>query len=266
MFFYVSKIAWFILQPSSAMLILLLIGILLLWSRWAYVGRYIVLCAGILLAVTGLSPLGHALILPLEERFPRPELAKLSAVDGVIVLGGAQDMSVTAKRGAITLNEAGERLVEAAILARRYPDAKILLSGGSNALFGDRISEAMGAGDLLAKLGVEKERIVLEDKSRNTSENARYSARLAHPTSNSTWLLLTSAAHMPRAMGVFRAAGFQVMAYPVDYRTRGRQDLKRFFPKPSEGWRRVDQAVREWAGLTVYRFTGRTQSLFPAPK
>ena len=266
MFFYVSKVLWFFVQPSNAMLLLLLAGTLMLWSRWAHAGRRVVLVAGILLFITGLTPLGHVLILPLEERFPRARLSDGMPPDGIVVLGGAQDMSITTARGAATVNEAGDRLLEAAALARKYPKTKILLSGGSSAVFGDRESEAAGARELLTGLGVAGERVTIEDKARNTYQNALNSAKLTGPHAGELWLLVTSASHMPRAMGSFRTAGFRVEPWPVDYRTRGREDVMRFFPKPSEGWRRVDLAMREWIGLLAYRLTGRTQSLFPAPE
>lgn len=265
MFYYFAKVAGFFLNPSTALLLLLLLGTVLLWSRWARGARRLVAVSALLLLVAGLSPLGHALMLPLENRFPRSEIAQGQSIDGVVVLGGAQDMSNTLRRGAPALNEASERLLEAAALAWRYPEARILFTGGSNAVFGDRQSEASGARQVLQALGVEPGRLLLEDRSRNTYQNAQYSLALAKPENGQRWLLVTSAGHMPRAMGCFRKAGFQVQPWPVDYRTRGREDLVRFFSKASEGWRRVDMAVREWIGLVIYRVTGRTNTLFPAP-
>jgi uncharacterized SAM-binding protein YcdF (DUF218 family) len=70
---------------------------------------------------------------------------------------------------------------------------------------------------------------------------------------------------MPRSVGLFRSEGFSVEAYPVDYRTRGAIDLLRFFSTVGDGLRRTDTATREWVGLLVYRLTGRTAELFPAP-
>jgi len=265
MFYYLSKILWFFLQPSSAMLILLLIGAGLLWTRWMKAGRRIVLAAAALLLVTGLSPLGHALILPLEDRFGRPELPMTGGIDGIIILGGAQNMTITARRKAIAINEAAERLVEATMLARRYPDANILFSGGSDAILGDRESEASGASAILTSLGVSAMRLMLESESRNTYQNALFSKRMALSEGKGIWLLVTSASHMPRAMGTFRKVGFSVKPWPVDYRTRGNEDMFRFFSKPSQGWRRVDMALREWIGLLAYRVTGRTDNLFPRP-
>ncbi len=266
MFFYLSKVVWFILQPSSVVLIILLIGTAMLWSRWARMGRRVVLLAGILLVVIGVSPAGHALILPLEERFARADVTSGPPIDGIIVLGGTQNMSVSGSRDAIALNESGERLVEAAALAHRFPNAKVLLTGESSAFLKSKSSEAEGAANLLESLGIKPDRFVLETRAKNTFQNAKYSAGLMEQDKkDSRWLLITSANHMPRAMGVFRAAGVRVEPWPVDYRTRGSTDIWLFFHRPSEGWRRMDLAVREWVGLVVYWMTGRTQTLFPAP-
>lgn len=265
MFFYVSKFLWFFAQPSNAILLLLLAGIILLWSRWWRLGRRMVLISGVLLFATGLTPLGHILILPLEERFARTNLSSGPAPEGIVVLGGAQDMSIHGARGAIAVNEAAERLIEAVALARRFPDAKILFTGGSGALFETRKSEAEGAAALFMKMGLAPERLLLESSAKNTFENAQFSVDMAQPRSGSRWLLVTSASHMPRAMGSFRKVGFAIEPWPVDYRTRGRQDFWRFFSKPSEGLRRTDNAVREWAGLLAYRLTGRTPALYPGP-
>jgi uncharacterized SAM-binding protein YcdF (DUF218 family) len=114
-------------------------------------------------------------------------------------------------------------------------------------------------------MGVGAERLLLEDRSRNTSENARFSMQLAAPKAGERWLLVTSAYHMPRSIGLFRRVGFPVEAYPVDWRTGGAADLLRPFDRSSEGLRRADIAMREWVGLLVYWLTGRTSELFPGP-
>ena len=265
MFFYVAKIAWFVVQPSSALLLAMALGALLLWGRWARAGRRIVTAGALLLLIAGLSPLGNALVLPLEERFAPAVLSDERPPDGVIVLGGAQDMLVSGSRNMPVLNEAGERVTEAVALAQRFPEARILYSGGSGTILYAQEAETVGARALFARLGLETARLELEDRARDTYENAVYAKALARPKAGERWLLVTSAFHMPRAIACFRQAGFAVEPWPVDYRTRGRQDLTRFFSRPSEGLRRVDMAAREWVGLVVYWLVGRTDALFPAP-
>ena len=269
MFFYIAKGLWFVLQPSTLIALLIGYGSILIWTGWARWGRRFVTIGAILLLVAGLSPLGNALILPLEDRFPRANLDEPPPPTGFIILGGAEDRLVGAARGAPALNEAGERMVEAAMLARRFPEAKIAFSGGDAGILYKTGSEAEGAETLLTALGVPQDRLILEAKSRDTYENAAFLkeelTRVGELAPGKRWLLITSAYHMPRAMGAFRKAGFAVEPWPVDYRTRGAADLMRPFDKVSEGLRRVDVAAREWVGLLAYWLRGRSDALFPAP-
>lgn len=265
MFFYLAKIVWFVVQPTSAMLLLLLLGVAMLWTGYARAGRRVVLAAALLFLVAGLSPLGHAIMLPLEDRFPSADLSSGPPPHGIIVLGGAQDMLVSEARGRPALTEAGERIVEAAMLARRFPEAQLIISSGVSKLIYERSSEAQGTLAIFKALGIDEDRIRLEDRSRDTYENAMFTKDMANPAPGQRWLLVTSANHMPRSIGCFRKAGFAVEPWPVDYRTRGPEDLTRFFSRPSSGLRRVDLAVRQWAGLVAYRIAGRTDALFPAP-
>ncbi|HUU67099.1 MAG TPA: YdcF family protein [Methyloceanibacter sp.] len=270
MFFYFAKALWFVLQPSTLIALLIGYGAILIWTGWARWGRRFVTIGAILLLVVGLSPLGNALIVPLEDRFSRADLDEPPAPAGIIILGGAEDRLVGSARKAPTLNEAGERLLEGAILANRFPDAKIAFSGGDAGILYKSDSEAEGAAALLTQLGVARDRLILEADARDTYENAVFlkkelTAKGALDPAK-RWLLITSAYHMPRSMGAFRAAGFTVEPWPVDYRTRGPVDLARPFDKVSEGLRRVDVAMREWVGLIAYWVTGRTDALFPGPQ
>jgi uncharacterized SAM-binding protein YcdF (DUF218 family) len=156
------------------------------------------------------------------------------------------------------------------MLARRFPDAKIAFSGGDPSIIYHAGTEAEGAEALLTALGVARDRLILEAKSRDTYENAKFLkdelARQGEIGPGKRWLLITSAYHMPRAMGAFRKAGFDVEPWPVDYRTRGEADLLRPFDRAGEGLRRVDIAAREWVGLLAYWLRGRSDALFPAPQ
>jgi uncharacterized SAM-binding protein YcdF (DUF218 family) len=269
MFFYIAKGLWFLLQPSTLIALLIGYGAILIWTGWARWGRRFVSIGAILLLLAGLSPLGNALILPLEDRFPRANLDVPPPPMGFVVLGGAEDTLVATARRVPALNEAGDRMVEAAMLARRFPEAKIAFSGGDPGIFYHANTEAEGAEALLTALGVPKDRLILESQSRDTYENAVFLkeelTRQGGLGPGKRWLLITSAYHMPRAMGAFRKAGFDLEPWPVDYRTRGAEDLTRPFDKVSEGLRRVDVASREWVGLLAYWLDGRSDALFPGP-
>jgi uncharacterized SAM-binding protein YcdF (DUF218 family) len=264
MFFILSKVLGFFAAPSDLLIAFGLLGVVLLATRWARLGKYLMLASLLALAVIGLSPLGNALIIPLEQRFP-PWDDTRGPPDGIVVLGGAITPDVSAARNDIALNEAAERVTATVALARRYPEARIVYSGGSGALIFREGSEAVIAVRAFESLGIPPERIIAEEQSRNTVENAVFSLLLAMPRPGERWLLVTSGYHMPRAMGIFRQAGFPVEAYPVDWRTRGPQDALRPFSTLGSGMERTDTAVREWVGLLVYWLTGRSASLFPGP-
>ena len=266
MFFYISKVVWFCLQPSSLLFILLTSGAVLLFTRHQKTARLLVAAAAVLLLVGGLLPLSTWLIFPLEERFQRPDLAS-GTVDGIIVLGGAEQPDVATGRHVHALTEAGESLTEAVALARRFPRAKLVFTSGSvEILTAPTIGAAAGA-LVLNDLGIGgTDRLLVERKSHNTWQNAVYTKSLVDPKPGERWLLVTSAAHMPRAMGAFRKAGFPVEPWPVDYRTAGGGDLWLLRGAPSRGLRRLDQVAREWVGLVAYRLTGRSDALFPGPR
>lgn len=266
MFFPLSKIVFFVITPSNMLILVGLLGCLLLFTEFGRgIGR-VLACLGFLgLLVGGLSPVSAWVLLPLEERFPA--FAEDSRpVTGIIVLGGGLQTTISAERDQLTLNDAGERQVALADLARRFPDARLVFTGGSGSLKEGSVSEAGTVERFAGTLGVPRGRLILEDRSRNTRENARFSAELVSPKPDERWLLVTSAWHMPRAVGCFRKAGFSVIAYPVDYRTAGARDAWRLNTFASDGLLEFDLAVKEWVGLVAYRLAGYSDALMPAPE
>jgi uncharacterized SAM-binding protein YcdF (DUF218 family) len=263
-FFVLSKVIGFFALPSNFLIAIGIAGVILLCTRFRRLASWLVVTSLVLLAIAGWSPLGNVLILPLEQRFP-PWDPSRGAPDGIVVLGGAISPDVSQARGVVALDEAAERITAAAELARRYPNARIIFSGGSGSAFVDEPPEAAFAVEEFEALGVSRGRITAEEQSRNTIENAVFSRLIANPQPGQRWLLVTSAYHMPRAVAVFRAADFPVEAYPVDWRTRGPIDATRPFRSLGDGLRRTDTAVREWIGLLAYRLTGKTRELFPGP-
>jgi uncharacterized SAM-binding protein YcdF (DUF218 family) len=255
-------VAFFAL-PSNILILLGIAGALLLFTRFARAGRILVAASLVLLAVAGFSPLSNVLLAVLEDRFP-PWDASRGDPAGVIVLGGAITPDVSAARRETALNEAAERVTAAAALARRYPNARIVYSGGDPRQRRSAAVEAEWVGPLFDRLGLPRERVELETRAHNTAENARFTKEMVAPQAGERWLLVTSAGHMPRAVGAFRTLGFSVEAYPVDWRTRGkaRPDWFGIF---SAGLARTDTAMHEWLGLLAYRLSGRSSALFPAP-
>jgi uncharacterized SAM-binding protein YcdF (DUF218 family) len=265
MFFEISKILGFFAQPSNLIIVIGLVGAGLSRTRLVRTGWTLVVASLLLLAVVGFLPVGNALTFALEQRFP-PWDDSRGPPDGIVVLGGAISPAVSTARGAPALNEAAERLTVLADLARRFPHARIIFSGGTAALVFREGTEADIAVPLIESFGVARERITAEDRARNTIENALFSRDLAQPKPGERWLLVTSAAHMPRAVGVFRHVGFEVEPYPVDWRTSGVMDLVQPFTSLSDGLARTDTAAREWIGLIVYWLMGHTSELLPGPQ
>ena len=264
MFALFTKVSWLVLQPSSLIAMALLVGLALLWrDRIGAARRW--LGGGIAaLLICGFGSLSDVLIIPLEDRFPRPNL-DTATITGLIVLGGSEDARVGGARGVIAVNDAGERIIEIAALARRFSEARLLVSGGGDVTSDATESEAATASRILQALGVAASRITMEDRSRTTWENAVFSLPLMAQKSGERWLLVTSAWQMPRAIGAFRKAGVTVEAYPVDYRTTGYFSATHLHPSLTDGLRRFDTVVREYPALLIYWLTGRSSALFPAP-
>ncbi len=264
MFFLLSKTIGTMLMPVNFLIGIGVLGAILLASRYAKLGRRLLVASVLLLALSGFSPLGKLLILPLEERFPPWDPAR-GAPDGIVVLGGAIDPDLSAALGRPALGRSGDRMVATAELARRYPNARIVFSGGNaNLVADDSAKEADYGLSMLEDLGVGKVRLEAERLSRNTVENAEFVKIVAKPKQGERWLLVTSAYHMPRSIGLFRKAGFEVEAYPVDRRT-SKSEVWQFSSVSTNGLDRTDIAMREWIGLVAYRLTGKIDDFLPGP-
>ncbi len=266
MFFVVSKVAGIVLfHPLNFLLLFGLLGLLLGLTRLRRSGRAIASTTAVLLLIAAFSPLSALILRPLEDRFPQPPRA-MPAPTGIVVLGGALDEDLGRARGQPTLTEAAARLTSGVALALRYPQARLVFTGGSaNLDSGTAADEAGGVRDLWLSLGLRAERMTFEDRSRNTYENATLTRTMVQPKPGERWLLVTSAAHMPRSIGIFRHIGWAMIAYPVDYRTFGDARDAKPTTLALASLIRLDVALHEWVGLVAYRVTGKTDALFPSP-
>ena len=227
--------------------------------------------AGTMLLGTGLAgllivlmlPVDMWLLRPLEERFPASPLP--AKVEGVVVLGGGLSAWITADRGLPVLNRDGGRLLAFATLSRRYPDALLVFAGGPPERRRGGLGEADATRIVLEGLGVEPGRVLYDNQSRTTWQNAENALALARPAPGQTWILVTSASHMPRAMGAFRGAGWPPMlAWPAAYRTTRTGWSIPLLPV-GDKLAALDIAAHEWVGLVSYWLRGRTRRLLPAP-
>ena len=265
MFFWASKIFWVFAEPANLLVFALIVGVIGLRTSRARAARRLLVATAVISALCAFGPVGALLTRPLEDRFARPG-ADMPAPDGVIVLGGAMNELINDARGVLMLDEFGSRMTEGVALARRFPDARLIFTGGSASLALHERTEADDARGLFEALGVPRDRLIAEDRSRNTYENAIFTRDLIHPRPDERFLLVTSGFHMPRAMGVFRRAGFNVIPWPADYLTRGdASDYWRPRQSASDSLRAISISTKEWIGLVAYRLAGMTDALLPAP-
>jgi uncharacterized SAM-binding protein YcdF (DUF218 family) len=264
MFFHSAKLLHFFLRPSNAWCLLLVLGAISLAVGFLCFGAAlltIVVISGLAIAWT---PLPYRLLRPLEEAYPPFDprhIADAASVRGIILLGGGINASRGDRPNGPIFTSVGGRLITALELARLFPAATILLSGGAPYTRADgEHSEAGLTRDLLIRLGIAAERVMLEEKSRNTFENARESEKL-FAAQDGHWLLVTSAAHMPRAVAAFGPRSARLIPCCADYKTQGATDNDRFFGSAAYGWLCADIATREWLGLIAYRLSGRIDRL-----
>ncbi len=263
MIFYLSKILWIFVQPSNLLLLIACGGMALMFTRWVRVGRILLtVILGIFIFIA-IAPLGNWMLYPLEKRFPVPD--NPGKVDGIIILSGAFNAKNSAFRGTPVLNQYAGRFTKFIELAKLHPQAKLLFSGGAVFPLHNNVTESDIGRWFFAEQGLDTSRILFEDRSRNTHENIIFSKQLAQPQPGEHWVLVTSAAHMARSVGLFRKNGWNVTPYPAGYVT---MPFVEPLSAPDFAGRleRVDDAVKEWLGLIAYYFLGRTSALFPAPE
>ena len=263
LFFLSSKIFWLVFRPSVALSWLLIIGVALLWTKFLKVGRLLIVGVLLVAFVLGTLPVSTWLRTVLENRFP--VLHELPArVDGIVVLAGSHRSPVANSRVVPGPDVDVHRLSAALELMRRFSEAEVFFTGHSGSLIRDEHGADVRARKFLELQGADLKRVHFEVRARNTYQNALYTKRLAQPEPDEVWLLVTSAAHVPRSVGVFRHFGWDVVAVPVDFRTTGDYD---FSPRAFSIYRMLafDPAIKEWIGLLAYFLTGKTDELFPAP-
>jgi uncharacterized SAM-binding protein YcdF (DUF218 family) len=258
--FLLPKLFWLVAQPLSLAFLFALLAALLGFCGWRRLGGLSALVAALILFVTLYTTTGSVALQALENRRPKPtgDPASLSCM---IVLGGAFENEVTTSRGGIEFNQAADRFVEALRLALRFPQSRILISGGDGSFSGVYEGEAEASRRFFAAFGVAADRLIEENTSRTTYENSRNTAELLKSQGLSDCLLITSAFHMPRATALFRKAGIAVVPWPVDYRTSGRVALSFDFTQPALNAQQTATAVREWMAIAGYILTGRIDGI-----
>jgi len=258
LFFLGSKFFWALVMPANLGVLLLLGGgaIYALWRK--RFGAWVMGAGVLVFGVFGVFNTGHALLYRLETRVPMVTAEALpQRVDGVLVLGGAVNARVSHWTNSPQFNEAADRIMAAHIITSRYPDARIVFSGGSGLVSGGGMNEADAMRQYFEDIGNNSHNIVYEDRSRNTVENIHNSFKLVNPAPEEVWILVTSAFHMPRSLGIAEKLGWNLMAYPVDYRSQGSYNVIPARLDVLDNLYASNVSIRELIGLLAYKLTGR---------
>lgn len=260
--FLASKLLAFLTSPANLAFFLLAVGTILLWTRWRRAGRRIVLFVTLLLGAVLTMPVADWVASPLEDRF-RAASVLPEEVHGIVVLAGGTRPDMSAALGQPSLDEAADRFVIFAMLARRFPEARLVFAGGNSRIRGG-VAAATEVAHLFTGLGLPTERFLFEGGSRTTYESALALSTMLSIGPEENWLLITSAQHMPRSIGVFRKAGLAMRPYQVDYRIDPTR--KRYLRLTlANELNALESPLHEWSGLLAYWLAGYTTSLFPGP-
>jgi uncharacterized SAM-binding protein YcdF (DUF218 family) len=252
----------FLSVPSTLLGLIATAGLVLLMLRLR-IGAIVAASGLAAFAVAVLSPLGNALLTPLDQRFPMWSYPPQQDLEGIIVQCGSYDKVRFSYLSTLVLENDTEPLAMLVDLPRRYPEAKIILTGGNGS---SKLDDAATLKKYLVSLGMAPERLSAEEQSRTTAESAQFAANLLHPSPSSRWLLVAYGYRMPRTVGAFRSAGFNVLAFPVHLRTDGWENMWRPDGSGSENLLKLDIATHEWLALVYYKLRGYSDEWFAGPE
>ncbi len=262
LFFFVSKIIWIVFSPDSLLLILIVFSLVLLYMDKRKQAKILLSIVSGLLILISFFPIGEWLLYPLESRFQTNPVLP-DKIAGIVVLSGSENTVLSPQWQQVELGDAIERDLMFLALARKYPEAKLLFTGGSGSLLEQKDKAADIAKKLFKQINFDVTRIIFEKESRNTYENAIYSKKIVQPVKNEKWILITTGWHMPRSVGIFCKAEWPVIPYPVDHQTN-KDNLFRISFNLSNNLRMLKIAIKEWLGLFAYYLSGKTTSFLPS--
>lgn len=256
-----SDLIWFLLQPSSLIFWLLVLGFLCLVFRWYALGRFLMGFSLILAVLPSVLPIMEWAAQPLENHSQQPNPLPEN-VDGILVLGGSVDWAISQSRNEMNLLQNGERMFAVANLVKRYPSARLVFTGLFKEVIPNEFSGLAQSHTFLSGPEYTNRSITFIGAARSTYEEAILSIQAIQPAAGQRWLLVTSAYHMPRAIGVFKSQGWNLIPYPVDFRSPRDIQLK---PRLNVFGRLVelDDIVREWGALIMYQRLGRIENILP---
>jgi uncharacterized SAM-binding protein YcdF (DUF218 family) len=261
LFFFTSKIIWLLISPDNILLILIILSLFFLYIDKQKPAKILLSTVTGLLIITSFFPVGEWLLYPLESRFQNnPALPE--KINGIIVLSGAEDTERSHLWKQVELGSAAERDFAFLALARKYPQAKLVFTGGTGSLIQQEYKAADVAKTLFEQQGFDTTKIIFERESRNTYENVIYSKKIITPIKNDNWILITTGWHMPRSVGIFCKTDWPVIPYPVDHQTK-KDNLFRIGFDLLNNLYTLKIAMKEWVGLFAYYISGKTTSFLP---
>lgn len=235
----------------------LLVSSVLFLTPWKNLAKKMMVVSSIPLIIISLTPLPQKALHTLEQRFPVPLLPK--HIDGLILLGGTFALQESDSRSFPVHNLAASRLFDFIALMRRYPHAKVLFSGTP--------LEAKFTLDIMEQHGIDTTRVFFDDKASDTRDNVKNLMESVKIKSEEKWVLVTSAFHIPRSVGLFRGISWKVIPYPVDFHTPLTAPTRNY----AYVWSRQNflawaTAAKEGAGLVNNWLDKLSPELFPAPE
>ena len=259
MSFYLSKVLWLIINPFNILIFLLLITICFLLLKKNKFTYFFLSLFLIFLVSFGMLPVGKYLIYKLEKYYHNTIILP-DKVDGLLILGGATNPFLSDEFNQINLNGSVERLIEAIRLIKIYTETKIIFSGGSGSIQKPKMDHARIAKQFFMQIGLDTDKMIFENKSRNTYENILYSKKIAKPKKNERWIVITSAFHMNRTIFIGEKNDWLLTPYAVDF-----TQPKKFKFKPNldllNNLNQMQRGSHEWIGLITYYLMGRTSRI-----
>ena len=260
MTFYLSKFLWFVFNPFNLLIIIIIIGYLFNLFNLKLLSKFFYFFAVFIFFISAVMPTGSYLNYLLEKNFHSKNYLP-ETIDGILILSGATNPYLTKEHNQINFHGSVERLTESVSLIKKYPNAKIIFSGGSGSLKYPSLDHASVAKNFFSNMGIDSSKIYYEKTSHNTYENILFSKRIARPKINEKWLLVTSAFHLNRSLGVSEKLEWIFIPYAVDFNKTKKFSWKLSFNLLSN-LLEFQQASHEWAGLLAYYLMGRSDRIF----
>ena len=260
MSFYLSKILWLILNPFNFFIFVNIITIFLYFINFKRISLFIFLINFIFLLTISIFPIGNFLIHKIEKEYHLKNMVP-NNLDGILILGGATSPTLFKEFNQVSVNDSAERLIESVKIIKEFKNSKIIFSGGSGVVGRPELGHAEAAKFFYKKMEINTDRIIFENKSRNTYENILFSNEIVNPRKNEKWLLITSASHMKRALLIGLKQDWKLIPYAVDFKIRKKYEFKPSFNLLSN-LNSFQQASHEWLGLISYYFMKRTDRIF----